>query len=205
LPVFLLNSKGDTEIALKQREGSALRYRYLRLFGIPVIPISENFIADLGFVIKYQMKIPFQFLSKIVATVFFIGYIPFAPGTFGSLAGVIFIWAFKPDVPGQVILLITGFVLGVLSSHIVEKDSGTKDSKHIVIDEFVGYMASIIFFPLTAGYIVSAFFLFRFFDILKPPPIRNLERMFSGGIGVMIDDLAAGIITNLILQLWRLV
>jgi hypothetical protein len=46
LPVFLLNSKGDTEIALKQREGSALRYRYLRLFGIPVIPISESFIAD---------------------------------------------------------------------------------------------------------------------------------------------------------------
>jgi hypothetical protein len=50
LPVFLLNLKGDTEIALKQREGSALRYRYLSLFGIPVIPISENFIADLGYV-----------------------------------------------------------------------------------------------------------------------------------------------------------
>jgi hypothetical protein len=48
LPVFLLNLKGDTEIALKQREGSALRYRYLRLFSIPVIPISESFIADLG-------------------------------------------------------------------------------------------------------------------------------------------------------------
>jgi hypothetical protein len=48
LPVFLLNSKGDTAIALKQREGSALRYRYLSLFGIPVIPISESFIADLG-------------------------------------------------------------------------------------------------------------------------------------------------------------
>jgi phosphatidylglycerophosphatase A len=66
-------------------------------------------------------------------------------------------------------------------------------------------MASIIFLPITIGYVVSAFCLFRFFDILKPPPIRNLERMFSGGIGVMIDDLAAGIITNLILQLWRLV
>jgi hypothetical protein len=49
LPVFLLNSKGDTEIALKQWEGSALRYRYLRLFGIPVIPISESFIADYGY------------------------------------------------------------------------------------------------------------------------------------------------------------
>jgi hypothetical protein len=52
LPVFLLNLKGDTEIALKQWEGSALRYRYLRLFGIPVIPISESFIADLGHAYK---------------------------------------------------------------------------------------------------------------------------------------------------------
>jgi phosphatidylglycerophosphatase A len=101
--------------------------------------------------------------------------------------------------------LTAGFIAGVLSSQVVEKESGTHDSKHIVIDEFVGYIASVIFLPLTAGHLVTAFFLFRFLDILKPPPIRNLERMFSGGMGVMVDDLAAGIITNLILQLWRLV
>jgi hypothetical protein len=66
LPVFLLNLKGDTEIALKQREGSALRYRYLRLFGIPVIPISKNFIADLGIGNKkanYAILM-FRFLNK---------------------------------------------------------------------------------------------------------------------------------------------
>ncbi|WP_333652565.1 phosphatidylglycerophosphatase A family protein [Dissulfurispira sp.] len=151
------------------------------------------------------MKTFLRFLSKIIATVFFIGYIPFAPGTFGSLAGLSFIWVFKPDFLWQIVILITGFIIGISCSNVIEKESGTKDSKHIVIDEFVGYMASIIFLPLTIGYIIAAFFLFRFFDILKPPPIRNLERMFSGGIGVMIDDLAAGIITNLILQLWRLV
>ncbi|MEW6739920.1 MAG: phosphatidylglycerophosphatase A [Nitrospirota bacterium] len=151
------------------------------------------------------MKTFLRFLSKIIATVFFIGYIPFAPGTFGSLAGLAFIWIFKPDFLQQIIILTVGFIFGIASSQIVEKESGTKDSKHIVIDEFVGYMASIIFLPLTIGYTIAAFFLFRFFDILKPPPIRNIERMFSGGIGVMIDDLAAGIITNLILQLWRLV
>lgn len=151
------------------------------------------------------MKGFYGLLSKILATVFFIGYIPFAPGTFGSLAGLAFIWIFKPNFLLQIIILTAGFILGIVSSQIVEKDSGTKDSKHIVIDEFVGYMASIIFLPVTIGYIVTAFFLFRFFDILKPPPIRNLERIFSGGIGVMIDDLAAGIITNLILQLWRFV
>jgi phosphatidylglycerophosphatase A len=151
------------------------------------------------------MKDFYKFISKLIATVFFIGYIPFAQGTFGSLAGVAFIWIFKPDFSLQIVILIAGFIFGIVSSQIVEKESGTKDSKHIVIDEFVGYMASIIFLPITIGYVVSAFCLFRFFDILKPPPIRNLERMFSGGIGVMIDDLAAGIITNLILQLWRLV
>lgn len=142
--------------------------------------------------------------SKLIATVFFIGYVPFAPGTFGSFAGLAFIWIFKPDFLQQIIILLGGFIFGVVSSQIVEKEFGTKDSKHIVIDEFVGYLASIIFLPLTIGYIITAFFLFRFFDILKPPPIRNLENMFSGGMGVMIDDLAAGIITNIILQVWRL-
>ena len=146
-----------------------------------------------------------KLLSKIIATVFFIGYIPFAPGTFGSLAGLIFIWVFKPDTVQQISILTAGFIIGVLSSHIVEKDSGIKDSKHIVIDEFIGYLVSIIFLPLTPGYVVAAFFLFRFFDILKPPPIRNLEKIFSGGIGVMIDDLLAGIFTNIILQIWRMI
>lgn len=151
------------------------------------------------------MKGFYRLLSKSIATVFFIGYIPLAPGTFGSLAGLTFIWIFKPDFLQQIVILIAGFIIGIFSSQVIEKISETKDSKHIVIDEFVGYMASIIFLPLTTGYIIAAFFLFRFFDILKPPPIRNLERMFSGGIGVMIDDLAAGIITNIILQIFRLV
>ncbi|MBI3592707.1 MAG: phosphatidylglycerophosphatase A, partial [Nitrospirae bacterium] len=89
--------------------------------------------------------------------------------------------------------------------HAVEKNTGIKDSKHIVIDEFVGYLASVAFLPLTAGYIVAAFFLFRFFDILKPPPIRNVEKKFHGGLGIMLDDLLAGIFTNIILQIWRMI
>lgn len=151
------------------------------------------------------MKTFLQFLSKIIATVFFIGYIPFAPGTFGSLVGLIFIWGFKPDFLQQIVILTVGFIFGIASSQIVEKESEIKDSKHIVIDEFVGYIASITSLPLTIGYIIAAFFLFRFLDILKPPPIKKLEKAFSGGFAVMIDDLVAGIITNLILQLWRVV
>ncbi len=151
------------------------------------------------------MKTFLRFLSKLIATVFFIGYIPFAPGTFGSLAALAFIWIFRPDVPMLLVMLSAIFIAGVLSSHAVEKDTGIKDGRYIVIDEFVGYLVSVIFLPLTAVYLIAAFFLFRFFDILKPPPIRNLERMFSGGMGVMIDDLVAGVITNIILQVFRLV
>ncbi len=129
---------------------------------------------------------------------------PYAPGTFGSLAGLVFIWAVKPDDFWQVFIIIACFILGVISSHAAEKEFGLKDSPKIVIDEFVGYLVSIAFLPLTFGYIISAFFLFRFFDILKPFPIRNVERHFKGGLGVMLDDVAAGIFTNLILQFWRI-
>ncbi len=150
------------------------------------------------------MKI-FQFPSKMIATVFFIGYIPFAPGTIGSLAALSFVWFLKPHDALLLLVLIAGFISGVLSSHTVEKNTGIKDSKHIVIDEFVGYLASIIFLPITIGYIIAAFLLFRVFDILKPPPIRNVEKMFNGGLGIMLDDLLAGIFTNILLQIWRMI
>lgn len=101
-------------------------------------------------------------------------------------------------------LIIICFISGVISSHVADKEFGQKDSSKIVIDEFVGYLVSIAFLPLTFGYLISAFFLFRFFDILKPIPIRNIERRFHGGLGVMLDDIAAGIFTNIILQVWRI-
>lgn len=144
------------------------------------------------------------FLSKAIATVLFIGYAPFAPGTFGGLAALIFVWFLKPGIRALPITLIAVFITGVLSSHVAEKGLGEKDSKHIVIDEFAGYLASIAFLPLTPGYMVSAFVLFRFFDIIKPPPIRNIEKAVSGGMGIMLDDILAGLFTNIILQCWRL-
>ncbi|HAK87801.1 MAG TPA: phosphatidylglycerophosphatase A [Nitrospiraceae bacterium] len=144
-------------------------------------------------------------LSKVIATVFFIGYIPFAPGTFGSLAALAFVWILKPDVLPLLAILTLVFIAGVLSSHAVEKDTGIKDGKYIVIDEFAGYLASVAFLPLTVGYIISAFLVFRFFDILKPPPIRNIEKTFHGGLGIMLDDLSAGIFTNILLQIWRMI
>ena len=152
--------------------------------------------------VKYKvMNSLSRLLSKAVATVFFVGYIPFAPGTFGALAGMVFIWLLKPALPLLLTILAAGFAAGTVSAHYAEKAFGEKDCGHIVIDEFVGFLVSVVLLPQTAGYLVSAFLLFRFFDILKPPPIRNIERALNGGMGIMLDDVAAGIATNVVLQL----
>jgi len=142
-------------------------------------------------------------MSKIIATLFFMGYLPWAPGTFGSLAAMAFIWILRPNFLWQSVVVTAALIIGIKTSGIAEKAFGEKDSRHIVIDEFVGYLCAVIFLPLTPAYMISAFFLFRFFDILKPPPIRMLERI-GGGVGVMCDDVAAGIVTNVILQVIRL-
>ncbi|MBF0558659.1 MAG: phosphatidylglycerophosphatase A [Nitrospirae bacterium] len=143
-------------------------------------------------------------LSIIIASVFFIGYIPIASGTFGSLAALIFMWVLKPDRPLLGVLVAAVFCLGTAAAHVVEGIFG-KDSGRIVIDEFAGFMISVFSLPYTPGYLIAGFFLFRFFDILKPPPIRNIEKAVKGGLGVMLDDVAAGLATNLLLQVWRLV
>ncbi len=146
----------------------------------------------------------YKTISKIIASLFYVGYIPFAPGTFGSLAAFVFVLILKPVSFWLVTLIIICFIAGVICSNIAENEFGQKDSPKIVIDEFTGYLVSVAFLPLTLGYLISAFFLFRFFDILKPIPISNIERHFHGGLGVMLDDIAAGIFINIILQVWRI-
>jgi phosphatidylglycerophosphatase A len=98
--------------------------------------------------------------------------------------------------------VIVSVVLGTVASGRAEKVLGQKDSGHIVIDEVAGYFISMIFLPQTFGYFAAAFVLFRIFDILKPPPINRLQH-FHGGVGVMADDIAAGILANIVLQIWR--
>ncbi|MDI6744480.1 MAG: phosphatidylglycerophosphatase A [Thermodesulfovibrionales bacterium] len=141
---------------------------------------------------------------KQIATLGFIGYLPFAPGTLGTLAALIFMLILKPPLSLHIGLTVFFMIAGIVSSDKAEKLFGQKDSRHIVIDEFAGYMASLLFLPLSWGYIIAAFVLFRFFDILKPPPLRRLEGVFNGGFGMMADDIGAAAYTNLVLQLWKL-
>jgi phosphatidylglycerophosphatase A len=138
---------------------------------------------------------------KYIATLGFIGYLPYAPGTFGSLVAFAFFILLKPSPLLHITLLLLITPIGIVSSHYAEILFNKKDSRQIVIDEFCGYLLSVTLLPFS--YAVAAFFLFRFFDILKPFPIRKVGSFFSGGLGIMADDIVAGLYTNLVLQVWR--
>ena len=143
-------------------------------------------------------------ILKKIATLGFIGYAPFAPGTFASLAAFLVYVLLRPSAALNLFILLLVVPLGIVSSHYAEIMLNEKDSKHIVIDEVCGYFISVLFIPFNVGYALAAFFLFRIFDILKPFPIRRIERILKGGTGVMADDLAAAFYTNAILQIWRM-
>ena len=141
-------------------------------------------------------------LLKNIATLGFIGYLPIAPGTFGTFAALVFFALLKPSSPVHVLLVILITALGIIASSRAERILNEKDSCHIVIDEFAGYALSILLLPYTLSSLVVSFLLFRVFDILKPPPIRWIERTIPGGAGVMADDLFAGVYTNLVMRAW---
>lgn len=147
----------------------------------------------------------FSAVSRFVSTVGFIGYIPFAPGTFGTLAGLVVMVILRPALPLHIALSVFSIIIGVISSTHAEILFNKKDPSYVVIDEFAGYIVSLLFLPLSWGYIIAAFFLFRIFDIIKPPPLRKLEYSLKGGFGIMADDIGAAVYTNLLLQAWRLI
>jgi len=138
----------------------------------------------------------------IIATLGFTGYIPYAPGTFGTAIGLLAILLIRPGDAVLLLLSIPVIIAGTVSAHHSEKALG-KDSGHIVIDEFCGFLVSVMFLPKSTGYLIAAFVLFRLFDIFKPPPINRIESSISGGAGVMLDDLLAGVYANICLQVWR--
>ncbi|MEN2993865.1 MAG: phosphatidylglycerophosphatase A [Thermodesulfovibrio sp.] len=140
--------------------------------------------------------------SRIVATVLFIGYFPFAPGTVCCAVVMIFVGLIKPSWIGIFTVLVISFLVGTFASERVEKKSKKRDPSYIVIDEFVGYLISIAFIPISWKNLLVAFILFRIFDIVKPPPIRQIEGKLKGGLSIMVDDIVAGLITNVLLRIF---
>jgi phosphatidylglycerophosphatase A len=137
-----------------------------------------------------------------IATLFGIGKFPKAPGTVATLATVPLWYVMSFLSPMVYMLLVLGLiVLGIVAAQAYETHSGKHDSKEIVIDEVVGYLITMTWLPVTWQSAVIGFLVFRFFDIVKPPPIRQLDQKIQGGFGVMVDDIAAGIIGSILMQL----
>ncbi len=138
-------------------------------------------------------------LYTMIASVFYIGYLPVAPGTLGSLAALaLYYFICNNTIIMSAVILIV-IALGFMTAGKAEKMFGEKDPEEIIIDEFGGMLISLYRIPPTMGYVVTGFLLFRFFDIVKPKPIRNLEKL-KGSLGIMSDDLIAGVYANMALQ-----
>ena len=140
-----------------------------------------------------------------IATGFGLGRIPFAPGTFGTFAGLpligIMAWLATACPPGAAALFLVGVILcAVWISQEAEILMGSKDPGAVVIDEMAGFCVTMTLVPVTPLTLVVGFIAFRCFDILKPFPIRWFEKKFSGGAGIVLDDLMAGVLAAFLLK-----
>jgi phosphatidylglycerophosphatase A len=141
-----------------------------------------------------------NFFEKLIGSGFYTGYIPFASGTWGSLAALIIylIPGFeKPVIIIPAIVLFT--ILGIFTGNKFDVIYG-KDPAECTVDEVVGMWISLLFLPKTFLVVTAAFISWRAFDIIKPAPARQLESL-KGGFGIMMDDIVAGLYSLLLLHL----
>ncbi len=147
-----------------------------------------------------KFVLPRDFFIKAISSVFFIGYLPLVPGSFGSLAAIGLVYLLKTsNTPTYFLSIVSVVVLGLLTCGRMEKLLGKKDPGCIVIDEVAGMLIALCFIPINLKTIFLAFLIFRILDMLKPFPTGRLQYL-HGSVGVMIDDLIAGIYTNIVLQ-----
>jgi phosphatidylglycerophosphatase A len=141
-----------------------------------------------------------------LATGAYSGYAPVASGTVGSLVALPFIFLsaqllhVSPVL--QVVVLILAIVGACWVAGAAEQYLGEHDSGKIVVDEIVGFLTATALLEVTLPRLLVAFFLFRLFDILKPPPARYFDQQVPGGVGVVLDDVCAGIYANLIVRVF---
>jgi phosphatidylglycerophosphatase A len=140
-----------------------------------------------------------QFFALPLATAAGVGYVPFAPGTFGSAVGLL-LWALLPTSPAvHATTIVALSVAGTWSGTIAEQHFGRRDPAQVVIDEVVGMLITMFLNPVGWPGAAGGFVLFRLADIIKPYPANRLERL-RGGMGVMADDAIAAVYANLILR-----
>ena len=134
---------------------------------------------------------PIHFLSLGFGS----GLSPYAPGTMGTLVAIpLYLLLSQLELVPYLIVVAAGFCIGVLVCDKTSKALGVHDHSGIVWDEFIGYWITMIAIPaVTWQWILTGFLLFRFFDIVKPWPVKLADKRITGGFGIMLDDLLAGL------------
>ena len=151
------------------------------------------------------------FWAWTIGTFFGAGLLKPGPGTYGSISAVLLWYATAhllhpaqiPLAIGTAIAAILATLIGIPAATIVARESGREDPGHVVIDEVAGQLIALIAIPADWQHAALSLILFRLFDILKPPPIRQLERL-PAGTGIMLDDVAAGLFALAVAQLAHL-
>ena len=140
--------------------------------------------------------------AVLLARGFGAGCSPVAPGTVGTAVAVPLVCLQLVLSTEVFLVFVLVFVLGaVYVAAVADKQMGETDDPSIVVDEMAGFLIAMAYVPLTPWSLLGGFVLFRALDIFKPPPINIVERKFSGGLGIVGDDLVAGLMTNALLQL----
>ena len=143
--------------------------------------------------------------AHFIALGFGAGLAPFAPGTFGTLVALpiaLLLWQATNSL-GFVVVIVLAFAIGVWVSEMTGRALQAADHGAIIWDEVVAFLLVLFFVGPNPAGIIAGFVLFRFFDIVKPPPIRQLDTMLKNGFGVMIDDVVAAGYTLLVIALWH--
>jgi phosphatidylglycerophosphatase A len=151
---------------------------------------------------------PHSRFAWLIATFFGVGHLQPGSGTWAAAITLGLWWAAGRLIPSawlipiSVLIALAVTLIGIPPSTVVARESGQKDPGFVVIDEVAGQMIAMMAVPLNWKYLLASFILFRSFDIVKPFPLRRLERL-PGGTGIMMDDVGAGLYALILLQAWR--
>ncbi|WP_173405442.1 phosphatidylglycerophosphatase A family protein [Caballeronia insecticola] len=173
------------------------------LTGEPEQPREQPRAAPRRASARFMLTHPLHILSLGFGS----GLAPFAPGTFGTLFAWLSFVVFNPHltVAEWGALIVVGFVAGCWFTGFTAKKMGIADPSPVVWDEIVAFwLVLLLVTPATFTGQLWAFIVFRFFDMVKPPPIRYFDRHLKGGFGIMFDDLVAAFFTLLVIALWRM-
>lgn len=156
-------------------------------------------------IVRPGVKFLYSHPAHVIALGFGAGLAPVAPGTWGTLVGfpIYFALSYWLGDAGTILAAVPLFLLGIWACGRTGQDMGIPDHSGMVWDEIVAFIVILAFIPEGWVWQALAFFLFRFFDVIKPPPIREVDRHWKGGFGVMFDDIIAAFYTLLVLALMK--